>query len=232
MVYLDERGMGRSSSPENGDYSLKRVVEDFEQVRRHLNIDKWLTMGHSFGGILQMGYIERFPAVVEGMMMFNCTLYMEESFENGWFAKTEELLGPEESLFLKDATLSAHDKLMTAAQKLNDKGLRWKIFYSEEKNFQIMGETFGDIPNFNQDFGNIELPPEYSEDFRSNAATVKIPVLFFYGKSDWSIGPEHYQGINFPNMLLWGSDVGHTPFLENKADLEKAVIAFIEKWSF
>ena len=88
MVYLDQRGTGRSTSPADGDYSMERMVEDFEQVRSVLHIDRWLTLGHSFGGILQMGYVERVPDAIEGMIMLNCTLCIEDSFENGWFHRT------------------------------------------------------------------------------------------------------------------------------------------------
>ncbi len=51
MIYLDQRGACRSSSPQNGDFSMNRLVEDFEEVRKALSIDRWLTMGHSFGGL-------------------------------------------------------------------------------------------------------------------------------------------------------------------------------------
>lgn len=59
---------------------------------------------------------------------------------------------------------------------------------------------------------------------------MKMPVLFFYGRTDWAVGPEHYKYVRFPNMLLWGSDVGHVPFLENPADLEKAIAVFQKKY--
>jgi len=56
---------------------------------------------------------------------------------------------------------------------------------------------------------------------------LNMPVLFFYGKTDWvAAGPSQYKYVHFPNQLLWGSDVGHVPFLENPADLEKAIDQF------
>ena len=58
-----------------------------------------------------------------------------------------------------------------------------------------------------------------------------VAVLFFYGKSDWTVGPEHYKGVNFPNMLLWGSNVGHVPFMENKIDMEKAMDSYLKKFN-
>ncbi len=54
MIYLDQRGVGRSTSPKSGDFSFERMVKDFEEIRAALGIKRWLIMGHSFGGILQM----------------------------------------------------------------------------------------------------------------------------------------------------------------------------------
>ena len=45
-------------------------------------------------------------------------------------------------------------------------------------------------------------------------------------------GPTSHEGLKFPHMMLWGSDVGHMPFLENKEDLEKAIVAYLEKYRF
>jgi proline iminopeptidase len=52
----------------------------------------------------------------------------------------------------------------------------------------------------------------------------------FPGKTDWTVGPAHYQGVNFPTMLLWGSEVGHFPFLENKEDLRKSIDTYLNRY--
>ena len=67
MIYLDQRGVGRSTSPKNGDFSTERMVKDFEEVRNALGIKQWITMGHSFGGILQMQYARRHPDAIMGI---------------------------------------------------------------------------------------------------------------------------------------------------------------------
>jgi proline iminopeptidase len=76
MIYLDQRGVARSSSPKDGNYSLDRMAQDFEEVRAALDIEKWVTLGHSFGGILQVGYAQRYPQVIRGMIMLNTSLDM------------------------------------------------------------------------------------------------------------------------------------------------------------
>ncbi|HWQ93497.1 MAG TPA: hypothetical protein VN673_17655, partial [Clostridia bacterium] len=60
---------------------------------------------------------------------------------------------------------------------------------------------------------------EYWQDYAQFTPFISAPVLFFYGRSDWMVGPTHYKHARFPHMLLWPSAVGHVPFLENPADL-------------
>ncbi len=233
MVYLDQRGTGRSTGPSNGDYSMKRMVEDFEQVRKALHVDRWLTLGHSFGGILQMGYADLAPGAVDGMLMLNCTLSLDDSFENGWLKKAGKLLGKNERAFLKNDSLSCLEKLGIAAGKLEEKNLRWKIFYASPESDAEMNRSYGEIPDFNTDFANRSFSfPEYFRDYRPFSAEINIPVLFFYGRNDWAVGPKHYRKVHFPNMLLWKSDVGHMPFLENREDMQKAVLAFGKRNGF
>jgi len=123
MVYLDQRGVGRSSSPKDGNYSMERMVRDFEEVREALGIKSWLTLGHSFGGILQMGYIERYPAATKGILMINCTLSMEESFRNSWIPQACELLGIENPIPVSGDTVKLLDRFTGVIGKLTEKGL-------------------------------------------------------------------------------------------------------------
>ena len=79
MVYLDQRGVGRSSSPKDGDYSMDRMVKDFEEVRTALGIPQWVTMGHSpWGAVMQMGYAKCHPEIVKGMIMLSCGYNLNE----------------------------------------------------------------------------------------------------------------------------------------------------------
>ena len=73
MIYLDQRGVGRSSSPTDGNFSMNRMVQDFEEVRKALGIEQWLTLGHSFGGVLQMGYATQQPESISAFLFINCS---------------------------------------------------------------------------------------------------------------------------------------------------------------
>ncbi|HEY8399222.1 MAG TPA: alpha/beta hydrolase [Flavihumibacter sp.] len=231
MVYLDQRGVGRSSSPADKNFSLERIVADFEEVREALGIKQWLTLGHSFGGILQMAYTEQFPASTRGMLMLNCTLSMAESFCNSWIPRASEFLGMEKPAACPDEPNEILAKMITLIQGLRGKDIMWKMSVALAENEHKLDATYSEIPNWNNDFAAVALGmEEFWRDFRKQTVQVKIPVLFFYGHSDWMIGPEHYKGIAFPHMMLRSSNVGHLPFLESRADLEKAISEFLKKY--
>ncbi|RPH38006.1 alpha/beta hydrolase [bacterium] len=232
MIYLDQRGVGRSTSPKNRDFSFARMVKDFEEVRDALGIKRWLTMGHSFGGILQMQYTLRHPDVIAGMLMLNCTLDITNG-SKGALVKAYE--------FLNDTSMAPYmnDSLPLAVRvpkiyvALREKRLFWKMAYARQSSEATMDSSFREIPRWNHDYERVAMEiPESFANYKPQTSGMKMPVLFFYGKTDWMVGPNHYEGVNFPAMLLWGSDVGHMPFLENNEDLEKAVAAYIKKYGF
>lgn len=233
MVYLDQRGTGRSSSPADGNYSIERMTRDFEEVRTALGIGRWLTLGHSFGGILQTDYAVRYPKPQLGLMMVNCTLCMEDSFRGGWIPRTCVLLGDEARRVWADESVPLARRLESVARTLNGKGLQWKLAYASPESEERMNATYAEIPSFNNDLSGAALhAKDYWTDYRPASALVRLPVLFFCGTEDWCVGPKHYEGVRFPRMLLRRSRVGHIPFLENRADLDRAICRYIKKYGF
>lgn len=69
MVYLDQRGSGRSERPWNKAYSLALLVDDLEQLRGAWDVPKIALIGHSVGTILAMEYGARYPEHVYGMVL-------------------------------------------------------------------------------------------------------------------------------------------------------------------
>lgn len=56
-VSFDQRGAGRSKpAPSTEDNDTQLLIEDIEVIRKHLNIDKWLLVGGSWGTTLAMLY--------------------------------------------------------------------------------------------------------------------------------------------------------------------------------
>jgi len=233
MVYFDQRGVGRSDSPENGDFSLDRMVQDFEEVRNALGFDEWLLMGHSFGGILMTGYAKRHPEVIRGMIMVNVSLDMQESFHSSWCPKASGFLGISEPLPCMDPSVPITERWMALIEKLNEEGLMWKMGYGSLEDLERMNETYQHIENWNNDFGNAFMEiDEYWKSHKRDLQSLTMPVLLYHGTRDWMVGPDHHVNIDFPEMMLWEAKTSHMPFLENRDDLMEAIRSFRGRYGF
>ncbi len=84
MILVDQRGCGRSkpfaSLEQNGTWDL---VEDFEKVRKHLGIDRWMVFGGSWGSTLGLAYAETHPERVTEMVLRGIFLLRKKEID--WF---------------------------------------------------------------------------------------------------------------------------------------------------
>lgn len=84
FIYYDQLGTGFSDNPNDvAFWNLDRYVEEVEQVRVALNLDKsnFYLLGHSWGGILAMQYALKYQQNLKGLvisnMMASCPKYGE-----------------------------------------------------------------------------------------------------------------------------------------------------------
>lgn len=72
LIYYDQRGRGRSAEgadPEEVD--MQSEMEDLDSLRRHLGLDSFALLGHSWGGLLALEYAIRHPAQVSHLILMN-----------------------------------------------------------------------------------------------------------------------------------------------------------------
>ncbi len=80
VVMLDQRGVMRSKDEQRPELiTVQQIVDDFEEVREKLNIDKWYILGHSFGGYVAMRYLLRHPQSIKGVIYENPCFNLEHS---------------------------------------------------------------------------------------------------------------------------------------------------------
>ena len=70
IVLFDQRGAGRSR-PQGGFHAntTGHLVRDIDALRRHLQIDRWLVFGGSWGATLSLAYAQRHPEHVRGLVL-------------------------------------------------------------------------------------------------------------------------------------------------------------------
>jgi len=69
MVYLDQRGSGRSEKHWARQYSIDLMVDDLEQLRRLWGVERIALLGHSFGTLLALEYAARYPQRVSHLIV-------------------------------------------------------------------------------------------------------------------------------------------------------------------
>jgi pimeloyl-ACP methyl ester carboxylesterase len=69
VIYYDQRGCGLSDYKPGGGYSFEQAVDDLEKLRSALNIEKWIILGHSYGGAIAQFYAIKYPQAVTGMIL-------------------------------------------------------------------------------------------------------------------------------------------------------------------
>ncbi len=82
VILFDQRGSGKSRPfacmEENTTWHL---VEDMEKLRKHLNIDKWVVFGGSWGSTLSLIYAINHPDVVKGLILRGIFLSRKEDID-------------------------------------------------------------------------------------------------------------------------------------------------------
>ena len=225
MIYLDQRGSGRSASAASGDYSLERISKDIEEVRELLGYTSWITFSHSFGGIIQIKHAQLYPDHIKAMLMVAPTLSLNESISAmiDYSLEVLEIKDDERPSHL-DETKYPFDRLMPLFGRMREKGIFWKYHYGDPANYAIMDSVMAEVQNPNYEFSNRSFAlAEYYANYKMLTPNIDIPVLLYFGHKDYAVGPNHYENINFPKMTLHFWDGGHVPFMEGKQELENAI---------
>jgi proline iminopeptidase len=80
VVYLDQRGCGRSEmlEPDPALFTIDVLVEDLEALRQHLNLRRFVPLGHGFGAVIALEYARRFPSHVDRLVVVNPWVHFPE----------------------------------------------------------------------------------------------------------------------------------------------------------
>lgn len=94
IILLDQRGCGRSKplgiTEENTTADL---IADIEKLRNHLNIQRWLVFGGSWGSTLALAYAIDHPTVTTGLILRG--IFLSRPTELRWFLQEVQHFYPE-----------------------------------------------------------------------------------------------------------------------------------------
>jgi len=74
IIYYDQLGCGNSDSPDDPSlWTLPGFVEEVEEVRQGLGLDRFVLFGHSWGGMLGIEYALKYQQHLRGLVISNMT---------------------------------------------------------------------------------------------------------------------------------------------------------------
>lgn len=226
MVYYDQRGCGRSDKSSTKDYSLERMTNDIEAIRKHYHADKIYLLSHSFGGILALNYALKYPEHIQVLILANSTLNMHSSL-NAQLQYMSSLLV--HKYIPTDSTMSSFiASFMQAKMALSEKGLDYKRISDNKQNVDLLNQIDHTNPG-NYDFAQkVFQINDYWKDYSKLTNKVTVPVLIIAGKKDYAIGINHYKNFNFPNKSVKKINGGHLLYFENNKEFCRTIFSFIK----
>ena len=82
IIQIDQRGAGKSTPyaclEEN---TTQLLVEDMEKLRKHLNVDRWVVFGGSWGSTLSLAYAQKHPQQVKALVLRGIFLLRREELQ-------------------------------------------------------------------------------------------------------------------------------------------------------
>ena len=94
IIIFDQRGAGRSTPlGELTDNTTPHLIADMETLRKHLNIERWLVFGGSWGSTLALAYAETHPEHCSGLILRG--IFLCRKSEIDWFLYDLRNLFPE-----------------------------------------------------------------------------------------------------------------------------------------
>lgn len=69
VVVFDQRGVGASTPMDAPHHSLTNQVEDLEVLRENFALEQMIVLGHSWGGLIGMGYAAKYPERVAALVL-------------------------------------------------------------------------------------------------------------------------------------------------------------------
>ncbi|MCA8831119.1 alpha/beta fold hydrolase [Hymenobacter pini] len=226
MVYLDQRGSGRSGSSRTKNYSMARMVQDLEEVRQQLGLQKWVVMAHSFGGTIATAYAQKYPQRVQALVLTNAVLNPVASLDSMLTYGTSLL----PTAARPAASLPQMQRFGMVMGALQQQKLAGQLQFSHDSLAARAMRASRAVPG-NSDFAQQVFSgrlADYGQNYAPATAKLTVPTLVILGKDDRTTGATAatYQ---FPRKQVVTLAGKHNSFLEQPTQFRQAVVSFVQQ---
>ncbi len=242
MIYLDQRGCGRSAPLDSKEKStIEHLVDDIEALRKHLRITKLHLLGHSFGGVLALEYQHKYPQHTASTILVDIAPNLEEVFSGQVRAiekmalKNPKTNRPELRKVVSNKQLSSFEKLMRIYGMVDRHKVQGELLFHSREHQERMEKLDIGSKLLSRHRGEMPLGLLKQGYLSSNhpqlMGPVKAPTIVFAGKYSQAIGHDNLRRFSkaAKAQLLWFSKSGHFIYLEEPARFAQQTGKFVSQ---
>lgn len=195
FYYYDQLGCGNSDAPTDTSlWNIPRYVEEVEQVRKGLGLDNFYLLGHSWGSMLAMEYLQKYQGHVKAAVISNMTASSKNYLDytarlKGELLSTQDIATYDSLDNLKAYNSSQFQELLMS--KLYTKVIcRMPLQYWPEPLMRAFKKFNNTIYIQMQGVDEFHVTGNYKDwDMWSRLHNIKIPTLVIGGMKD-EMNPE------------------------------------------
>jgi proline iminopeptidase len=238
IYYYDQFGSYFSQTPtpaqlkDTSIWKVHRYVDEIEQVRKALHLDKFFIYGHSYGALLALAYTYKYQSHVKGLIFSDMNPYQSDFGNdiNAASVKTDSIMskdGAFERLMQEKASGVRYD---TAAYRIGFDSTFTRNFVIRLDT--LPGEMVRTKKHKNFQVATLIGPSTFSLDYAAMIHYITVPVLLMAGEYDFIITPSQLEKLGKKFTLASWCVVpkgGHICFADDASDYFSCLIAFIKK---
>ncbi|WP_460283231.1 alpha/beta fold hydrolase [Bacillus luti] len=245
VIMIDQRGVCRSEEiTEDETFGLKDLIEDCEELKKVLQIEKWSIVGHSFGGYLALLYAATYPNSIE-KIIFEGPTFDFALTSRALLQKTGTLLkkyGKElaaEDCFAyssSNANASSEELLeayISLSAELEEKRMEIYYYKEDETDESLYSDEEWDVfsNRSNIHFDRLKSEGACFTSLLTKIKDVQSPMLLIVGKHDVVTCEKHIDTFNKDARngdYIVFEESGHTPHYEEADRFAEIVIQFLK----
>lgn len=230
LIFYDQRGSGKSGGEVDSiSLTLENFVKDLEGLRKAIGLEKINLLGHSWGGLLAMHYVLKYPNNIDKIILLS-SMGASSEFLTEFVSNRESRRSKEDSITISKIMNSEDFMKGDKSTIENLTRLFFRSYFfdqSKEKKLNINFTTQtakNFIPIFNllsREFTNYDL--------RNKLNTIKNQTLLIHGDYD-PIAVKYAKEIKAlikNSELVVLKNCGHFPFVEAHEQFINECIKFL-----
>jgi len=237
IYYYDQFGSYFSETPtgeqlkDTAIWKIGRYVDEVEQVRKGLHLEKLFVYGHSYGALLALAYTSKYQEHVQGLIFSDMNPYPAD------FGKDVNSANKQTNSLMRRST-AYHEIMERKLKDLAYDTTRYQEGFDKTftRNFLLRLDTLPDEMERTKKHKNFEVarligPSTFSLNYGQMIKKITVPVFLISGRFDFIITPVQLKSLSesFESARYYVAPAGgHISFADDPEDYFPALVDFIK----